>query len=305
MKIFSKDSLDEFLVALVDERNCRLQHFKLNDSSLQQINAGSFNYSNHEDLTSQFIDWVRSNGIKDADCRWILSRNLYQTYQIDPPNVLPKEMDEAIKWQIKDLLEYPIDQSLVTHYQPAYKEVQSEQIVAVATGKDLVESIIEACHKTGLTFTSIDIEELTIGHALGDSVNESQLIGFIGEDVSGLVFNFYQSGGLAFTRHKKGKFLPNSHNQEFSLEQEQEAEQESFLLETQRTLDYVVSQIFRRPIDKILLQENSKEDAKLAEVIRQITELEVNLVSSPVTADNQELTHPMLSEVGAAMRGTH
>ncbi|TQV71997.1 hypothetical protein FLL45_17660 [Aliikangiella marina] len=303
MKIFSKDSLDEFLVALVDERSCRLQQLKWHENSLQQINAGQFDFNGHEDLASQFVDWTRSNGIKNADCRWILSRNLYQTYQIDPPNVLPKEMDEAIKWQIKEMLEYSIDQALVTHYRPAFKEGQSEQITAVATSKALVESIIDATHKTGLVFTSIDIEELTIGHSLVDSLGDGQLVGFIGEDISGLVFNFYQSGGLAFSRHKKGRFLPNSHQQEFSLEQEQEAEQETFLLETQRTLDYVVSQVFRRPIDKILLQENSESDAKLAEVIRQITELEVNLVAPPVFSDNHELVKPMLAEIGAAMRG--
>lgn len=303
MKIFSKDSLDEFLVALVDERTCRLQHFKLADSGLEQLNAGSLEYTGHDDLSSQFIEWTRLNQVKNAECRWILSRSLYQTYQIDPPNVLPKEMDEAIKWQVKDLLEYPIDQALVTHYQPSFKEGQSEQVTAIATNKLLVESIIEAAQKTDLTFTSIDIEELTIGHALGDYIEENQLIGFVGEDISGLVFNFYQSGGLAFTRHKKGKFLPNSHQHEFSLEQEQEAEEEAFLLETQRTLDYVVSQIFRRPIDKILLQENSREDAKLAEVIHQITELEVNLVSPRLISDNEDLAKPSLAEVGAAMRG--
>ena len=61
--------------------------------------------------------------------------------------------------------------------------------------------------------------------------------------------------------------------EEFVLDDEQEAQEESFLLETQRTLDYVISQIFRRPLDAILLQQRSLNDQQLADTINQITDI--------------------------------
>ena len=302
MAIFSKKSVDKHLVVTLDEQSCRLQFFRQNGSALQQIASGEFSYQNTDELGQFFIAWLKENPCRDSICHWVLSRNLYQTYHVDRPNVLKKELDEAIKWQIKDLLDQGIDEVLVSHYQPTQAENQNNQLVAVATNKALVESIIEFTHNAGLTMASIDIEELTLGHALLPNLAENQIIGFIGEDKSGLVFNFYNEGGLAFTRHKKGRFMPNSHHQEFTLEQDQEAQQESFLLETQRTLDYVVSQIFRRPIDGILLQQNSDADDELAEIINQITELQVTLVSPQVETNESDMLTPNLVDAGAALR---
>jgi len=267
-----------------------------------QMAAGEFNYQDHDKLAELFLAWCKNSGVRGAECRWVLGRDLYQTYQTGTPNVLAKEMDEAIKWQIKDLLELPVDQALVTHYQPVDSSNQTDQLVAVATQKALIETLIDISHQAGVNLDSIDIEELVVGHALADYFSDEKIIGFIGEDSAGLVFNFYRSGGLSFTRHKKGRFMPNSQQQEFSLEQDKEAEQESFLLETQRTLDYVVSQIFRRPIDTLLLQKNSAADDQLAELIHQITELKVNLVTPSIVAKDAETLAPNLAEVGAVTK---
>ena len=305
MNLFSKKKQDEILVITLDDNSCRLQHFKQAEGKLQHLASGQFNYTSHANYHDQLLNWCKNLPGGPIACRIVLSRNLYQTHLVDPPNVLAKELAEALKWQIKDLIDQPIDKVLVTHYQPSMAESQNNQIIAVVTNRNMVEELIDSCRQAGLLLESIDIEELTLGHALLTYLDNDKIIGFIGEDNSGLVFNFYSKGGLVFSRHKKGRFLPNQQREEFSLEQDNQAEQDSFLLETQRTLDYVVSQIFRRPIDKILLQQNSGDDDSLAVLIKQITELDVSLVTSVIEQTDPQLPPASLVEVGAAMAEGH
>ena len=75
-----------------------------------------------------------------------------------------------------------------------------------------------------------------------------------------------------------------------------------FLLETQRTLDYVISQIFRRPLDAILLQQRSPKDQQLADTINQITDIPVHLIEAPMLEQPELPFLPSLAEAGCALR---
>ncbi|MET1255684.1 hypothetical protein [Aliikangiella maris] len=302
MKLFSKNKALEYVVVTITQQSYRIHHLKNQDNQLQQLAFGEFEYESIEALQKQFTRWIRKSQLKGLPCRWVLNRELYQTFQIDPPNVETKEMSEAIRWQIKDLIEQPLSDMLVSHYQPEFPEEQRSQLVAVVVEKALIEALIELTSDANLILEVIDIEELTMGHALQPYLAEEKVVGYIGEDKGGLMFSFYLGHALAFSRYKKGKHLPNTLLEEFSLEEEKETLEESFLLEAQRTLDYVVSQIFRRPIDAILFHPTASEDNYLADILKQITEVEVILVSPEITQSNPEWPLPSLAESGCLFR---
>lgn len=300
VKLLSQNTANDYLIVSLEEQECRIQQFHAQKDQINQVAAGTFSYQDESQLVENLTKWCKQNSARGIVCRWNLSRHHYQTFNVDPPNVLAKEMDEAIKWQVKDLIEANISQVLVSHYRPALPEGPNNQIVAVVVSKSLIETLIEATQKAGLELESIDVEELTIGHALHQFLDDEKVIGYIGEDSIGLVFNFYNQGGLSFSRHKKGRFLPG--NDGFSLEQDLQSQQDAFLLETQRTLDYVVSQIFRRPIDTILLQHRSDSDEELANLINQITEIQVSLISPDYQTNASDLLPPNLVDIGCALR---
>ncbi|WP_444996350.1 hypothetical protein [Aliikangiella sp. IMCC44359] len=302
MKFISRKNTAEHVIIAITGQKCRIQHLKKTNSGLIQLAFAEFEFNNTDELKENIEQWCKKTPVKNILCRWVLSRDYYQTFQIDPPKVQPKEMDEAIKWQIKDLIESSLSDVLVSHYQPKQSENQTNQIVAVVVEKNFIESLIKITASANLEMETIDIEELSVGHSLLSYLDENKIVGFIGEDNNGLVFNFYNGNELSFVRHKKGRYLPNTHSQEFSLEQDKEALEESFLLETQRTLDYVVSQIFRKPVDNILLQKTSEEDSYLADILKQITEVEVTLVTPQVEQSDPSQPIPSLVETGAAMR---
>lgn len=284
MNLFKKKISDKILVASINGGQCRIQQFINQSGNLKQANITVFDYANLTELTLYFGQWCKSNQIKNTPCRWLLSHELYQSYLTDPPNVLEKEMTEALKWQIKDQLDLPVNEVLISHYKPNHPDPDNKQITAICVEKKLIEGLINVTQTTGLVLDSIEIEELAIGKALSSYLEPDKIVGYVGENNSGLVFNFYQNNQLVFSRYKKGLFIPSSATNEFSLESDSQDLEDAFLLETQRTLDYVISQIFRKPIDLILLQQNNQRRDTLAETINQIVETKVLLVKPNVEA---------------------
>ncbi|MCW8875611.1 MAG: hypothetical protein OQJ89_08720 [Kangiellaceae bacterium] len=304
MKLFNSKKQDNFVIASLEGQHCRIQHFKLQENKLIQLAAKSFLFTSVDQLAEEFIQVCREQSLKSCCCRWMLSRDHYQTHTLDRPKVTEKEMNTALKWQIKDLLEQPVEDVLVGHYQPMHPDKPEAQVIAVVVERDLIVKLIEMSRAAGLEMDSIEIDELCIGNAFLEQLTPERITGFVGEDSSGLIFNFYNGQNLCFSRYKKGRFMPTVKNdEEFVLDDEQEAQEESFLLETQRTLDYVISQIFRRPLDSILLQQRSANDQQLADTINQITEIPVQLIEAPLLEQPDLPFLPTLAEAGCALRG--
>lgn len=305
MKFFNRTKTDQFVIAAINGQQCRLHHFRHQSNELLHIAGNELDYSNPEALEQALVQWCKNNQVRNVACRWLLGRELYQTYNIEPPKVLEHEMSEAIKWQIKDLLDYPVEQVLVNYYRLKSLDSNKEQVVAVVVEKALIEALINMSRTAGLDMNAIEIEELSLGHGLLNHLSEDKIVGYIGEDSSGLVFNFYHGDELAFTRHKKGRFMPLLSTDEFSLESEQQEKQDAFLLETQRTLDYAISQLFRKPVDKLLLDAQQGDVSSLAESINQLTETPVVLVAPSIkNNENAEKRpiYPRLTETASALR---
>jgi len=302
VKLFNKQKDSKILIASLQGQLCRVQLFDRTDSGLRQLAAMQLMFTEIEGLSSQFIKTIQKISAKGLNCRWMLNADHYQTHLIEAPKVTENEMREALKWQIKELVDKPVEDLLVSHYRPNHPDQSYNQINAVVVEKSLVESLIKLTDDADLELESIEIEELCIGNALIDNLDDKKIVGFVGENSAGLVFNFYNGNELCFSRHKKGRFIPRQPSEsEFVLDDEVQEQEDSFLLETQRTLDYVISQIFRRPLDRLLLQkEETKEN--LAETMGQLTDTRVDWVESLVNSAEDCEFPPNLAETGCAKR---
>ncbi len=301
MTLFKKKQNNKVLVASLVGQQCRIQLFDCQTNPISQTFAAQFLFTDLEHLADEFIASTRKHASKNTLCRWMLSADHYQSYSVDAPNVSNNEMREALKWQIKELLDKPVDEMLISHYRPNHPDASYDQINAVAVEKKLVESLIDTTARAGFTLDAIEIEELCIGNALIDQL-EDKVVGFVGENHAGLIFNFYHQNELCFSRYKKGRYIPKQPSeQELVLGDEQQAQEDSFLLETQRTLDYVVSQIFRRPLDCIFLQKTNTNE-KLAETMSQLTDIPVIWADLGIAANADSPFPPSLAEAGCAKR---
>lgn len=294
----NQQSNKQILISL-SETHIRLFLVENNSNNLTLISSIQSSYDSLETLQQKAIQWLRSNKCKGLKCRWLLSRKLYKTFNIKPPQVLNAELDDALKWLIKDQIEQPLDDILASHYFPHVPDQEPEKLTVIVTDKALIEMLIEITLDSGLELETISIDELaainTFATLLKNDKQTTKIIGFIDQDQQGLIYNFYVGYSLAFTRHIKRRFFPINSPAEFSLENDQyQDQQDQFLLETQRTLDYCVSQVFRKPVDSLLLDASKTTNDVLLNALEQLTELPVNRLN--ITSENDELLAVELTE---------
>ncbi len=265
---------------------------QLNNISL--IDSYQCGYTSFESLQQACQQWFRSQKCRGSDCYWLLSRKLYKTLNIKPPQVPKSELDDAIKWLIKDQIEHPLEDVLTSHYFPYSQEQDPAKLTAVVTERSLIENLIELTNDSGLNLISIGIDELAAANLFATLLTDTKqsnekIVGFIDQDQQGLIYNFYVDHALAFTRHIKKRFFPTESPQEFSLENDNfEQQQDQFLLETQRTLDYCVSQVFRKPVDSLVLDGSKTKSTALIKALEQVTELSVNRIDLTNDGDLSE-----------------
>ena len=291
----------------LNESEARLFLLENHAGKSEVLSSTAASYSSSQELEAICKDWLQPLKAKGTACQWLLSRSLYKTFSIAAPKVPDSELASTIKWLVKDQLEQSLDSVLVSYYRPHTIEREADKIVAVAVEKEFVENLINITTNLQLDLSSIQIDELSSVAALGHLSEETQICGLIDEDHQGLIYNFYVCRSLAFTRHIRGRFFPNQSDSSFSLDDDNNEEQtDRFLLETQRTLDYCISQFFRSPVNRLALNASKADNNNLVESLEQIAELPVDLVevTAPTDDSNSETLALTISEAGAAIGKT-
>ena len=285
----NKPDKEKVIISLT-ESEVRLFLVEYNSHNINMLVAHSTVYDSLEKLNTVCLQWLQEVKAKGLHCHWLLSRDLYKTINLNKPKVPDSEIDGAIRWLVKDQVEQALDNLLITHYCPFTQDQDPQKLTAVIVERDFIEQLIEISDKIGINLISIEINELTASSALAGHLEQEKIVGLIDEDKQGLIYNFYVGKELAFTRHIKGRFFPNQQNSPFTLEDDNnEAQTDQFLLETQRTLDYCVSQIFRKPVNSLVLDAAKVTNSSLIDSLEQITELPVstfNLASTSTDAIN-------------------
>jgi MSHA biogenesis protein MshI len=87
----------------------------------------------------------------------------YQLMLVDALQVQSDEMRDAIRWRIKDLLDFRIDEAIIDIFEiPDQGRNRPRQVYVVAARIAKVRERIEIVEKAGLKLEAIDIEELAL-----------------------------------------------------------------------------------------------------------------------------------------------
>lgn len=268
------------VIISLTKTDLRLSILNGTDKDLEVTNAYQATYDSIPQISELISNWLNQTKIRNVDCHWLLARDLYKTINIKRPKVPENELNKSIKWLVKDQVDQPIENILVSYYQLASYEQKDQQLTTTIVDRTLVESLIETTNHNNLNIVGIWVDELSAGNALDAFLTEDKITGLIDQDEKGLIYNFYLGKELAFTRHIKGRFFPETREDGFTLENDSQQQLDRFLLETQRTLDYCISQIFRKPIDRLVISRGKEKQEELIHSLEQVTELSVNCFSS-------------------------
>ncbi len=238
----------------------------------------------------------------------LLEPGEYQMLLVEAPNVPPEEFKTAVRWRIKDSLNYQIDEATVDVLRiPASKKGGGERPVslyAIAAPNDTIKKRIALFEKARLDLKVIDIPEMAqrnIAALFEDGEFGLALLSF---DEHGGLLTITSGGELYLARH-----LDITAGQ---LQDSNESLRQQYIerveLELHRSLDYFGRQFSFIPVNRMLV--SAPEYLGLVQQLASSIELPVeqmdlsrvlDISTVPELADSEYASH-MLLALGASLR---
>lgn len=192
----------------------------------------------------------KSLGLGGRRCTTLLAPGEYQMLQVEAPAVAPEEVREAVRWRIKDMLDYPPNAATIDVLDvPAEGAGKSRQLFVVAASNALIGPRMQLFEDARIPLEVIDIRETA----------QRNIAALFETDNRGLaLLSFDESGGLLTFTFKGELYL--ARRMEITAPQLAEAEAERrqqlferVVLELQRSLDHFDRQFSFIPQVRLLV----------------------------------------------------
>lgn len=253
---------------------------------------------------------VKSRGLDSGMCVSVLELGSYSLMQVEAPDVQPDELKAAIRWKVKDLLDFHIDDAIIDVFEvPDDKTArQTRKMYVVAARSALVKQRIDSLINAGLRLEVIDIPEMAlrnIASLLPEDVNGVALV-YI-ERNEGLI-TITRQKTLYLSRHIRFGYnaLPDTaiHGHDTEVI---EAWLDNIIIEVQRSLDYYESHFSQPQISGLVVSPGVQEVEGMTEYLATqlgipARFLDVNEIIDVAETIDRALQSRCLLAIGAALR---
>lgn len=182
-------------------------------------------------------------------CANLLGAGEYQLLSVEAPNVPPEELRTAVRWRLKDMLDFPADQAGIDVLDIPTDKGRSQSLFAVAARNSLIESRQNRFVDAGVALAVIDIPEMA-------QRNMSALLEPEGRGVA--VLSFSSEGGLLTVTYNGELYL--ARRIDVTLDQLLDSDHDrkhvcydKITLELQRSLDHFDRQFNFINVSKLVL----------------------------------------------------
>ncbi len=248
------------------------------------------------DVAATLQSLVRESGATGMACEWVLEPGAYSLQQVDKPAVPPAEWVQALRWKVRDLIAFPVDEAVMDAFEVPGLDSRGRPptlYLAIAR-KDELRPRIAQIEAAGLVLSKIGISDLAWADAVrtlspGDDSQAALVI-----DARGGTMLAMRDSTLFVAR----RFEFDTDDQRVLREPQPGRVDRLFeriALELQRTLDYFDRTHQRPPPRRLLLLAGVEGMDGLAASIRSNLGLEVQELSP-------EAAWPELADVPAASR---
>ena len=236
----------------------------------------------------------------------VLTSDAYQLQLVEKPNVPDDELQEAIRWRLQNLIDYPVDEAVVQVFEmPPHANTASPQTAyAVVSPKTGILDEIERMRRADLHMDVIDIPELCVRNVAISLPQDNDGVAFlhVTEDFGYLTIT--RRGVLHLLRRietSRSEFA--GHDSGDSEFQDRVA---SISLEVQRSLDYYESHYDSQPVSELVIGPDSGLDSltgamqeQLGISVAQLDFSDLFEMAADITAEDQG---SCLLAIGAALR---
>jgi MSHA biogenesis protein MshI len=180
---------------------------------------------------------AREFGVKRFRCTTLLKPQEYQILLVEAPAVKPEELKAAVRWRIKDMLDYHIDDATIDVLDvpvPAAAVQRAHYMYTVAARNEAVRATVDRFSAGGMPLAVIDIPDTAQRNVAARLESDQRA-------VVALTFDAY--GGLITVNHAGELYL--SRRLDITAEQLADADDDArarlldrVLIEIQRSLDH-------------------------------------------------------------------
>ena len=271
-----------------------------------QISRCTF-YSTHE-VNSGTLEKIRRDAhLEEGRYTTVLSSNEYQLMMVEAPSVPVDELKTAIRWKIKDSLNYHVDDATIDVLQiPSgkYGSDRPQSLYAVAAANETIRKRIEMFEKAKIDLSVIDIAETSQRNIASLFEAEGRALVLLSFNDEGGMLTMTCDGELFLARRIDITLGQLSDADEGARQQYQDRVE----LEVQRSLDYFDRQFHHIPLDRMLV--SVPADSGLLQVLSDNLDLPVealdlrqgmDIIGVPELADGEYVCHALYA-LGAALR---
>lgn len=207
-------------------------------------------------------------------CTTVLNNDSYKLLLTDRPEVAENELLSAVRWNIKDILDTPIEQTtfdLIKAPPPADTSAAGA-VYVVAASNETIQQQVDLFHEAKINLRTIDITEMALRNiaALLPEVQQGAAILWL-----------HDEGGIILIQQDNDIFVCRNLNiglNDLQNDGAMSSSSDNLMLELQRSLDYYTTRFRRNPIRSISLAPSLAPYTWLHEMLRNTVGLEVNII---------------------------
>lgn len=241
--------------------------------------------------------------LKRSRCSTVLDAEDYSLLLTEAPDVPAEELRAAIRWRIKDLVDFHLGDATVDVFDVTSQRTQGKQrsMYVVAAKNSAIQRRVDMCDGAGINLDIIDIPDMA----------QRNLASVLPEDVNGvIVLSFTATRGLLTVTRQGEIYL--SRRLELGMEQLQESDNQgaSFdqvVLEVQRSLDYYDSHFRQAPVGQLALSPAAGQVPNFLQHLAQNLGIKASIMDLSAVlkydaAKNDTVADRGLIALGAALR---
>lgn len=197
-------------------------------------------------------DAVQSLGVERTYCNNVIEPADYQLLLVEAPDVRPEELKAAVRWRVKDLIGFHIDDAVIDVFEipDQGRPGQARMMYVVAARASVVGQYVDSLDNSGMQLQSIDIPELCLRNitALTDDDVQGAALLYFTANYGLMVLTRQHTLYLARKLDVGADTLASAHRAGRERQY-----LESIVLEMQRSLDYYDSHFSQPPIASLLI----------------------------------------------------
>jgi len=269
-----------------------------------------YDYRSAESDGSDLKKIVKAKDLDGGLCVSVMELGSYSLMQVEAPDVQPDELKAAIRWKIKDLLDFHIDDAVIDVFDVPDNKTsgQNKKMYVVAARSAQVKQRIDDLNDAGLRLEVIDIPEMALRN----------IASLLPEDVNGVALLYLEkSEGLITITRQKTLYL--SRRIRFGYDalpstvmhsDDSEAIEtwlDNIIIEVQRSLDYYESYFSQPQISGLVVTPGAQDITGMTEYLAgqlgiPVRILDVNELIDVSESIDSKLQSQCLLAIGAALR---